>query len=524
VRFLVRLRIQVRLLILAVVATLGLAVVVALAARDSYTAALDAHKQKTQVAVQTALALVEHYGNLAETGELSQEAAQAAAVAAVRDLRYGGTEYFWINDMTPTMVMHPIKPELEGTDLTENTDPDGKHLFVEMVDVVAADGAGFVDYQWPKPDEEDPQPKVSYVAGYTPWNWVVGSGVYVDDVQTLALADARTLALKTLPVLVLMLLIAWLITRSIERPLQEATELLSDGDPHHRFPVKHHTELDVLGEAINATLDQLQEVVDRTGRSGEELGAAARGLSAGSAEMAEGARRTTAQTDEVRALADSVRAEIDTVAGGTHQLVASISEISQSANAAAGVAASAVSFAEETNATVRQLGASSAEIGNVVKVITSIAEQTNLLALNATIEAARAGEAGKGFAVVANEVKDLAQETGRATEDIVQRVETIQKDTESAVAAIGRISEIIGQINDYQATIASSVEEQSATSSEIGRSVGEAAQGSQSITEALVALSARSVDNAKGVEATREAAEQLTRLSADLETAISAFR
>jgi methyl-accepting chemotaxis protein len=188
------------------------------------------------------------------------------------------------------------------------------------------------------------------------------------------------------------------------------------------------------------------------------------------------------------------------------------------------VAGEAVGVAERTTSTVTQLGNSSREIGDVVKVITSIAEQTNLLALNATIEAARAGEAGKGFAVVANEVKELAQETARATEDIARRVEAIQADTTGATAAIEQIAAVIGRIHDYQTTIASAVEEQGATTSEMNRSVGEVAGGSSAIAAGVTGVAAAAATTTQGVEQTRAAAEGLATMSAELQQLVSRFR
>jgi methyl-accepting chemotaxis protein len=182
-----------------------------------------------------------------------------------------------------------------------------------------------------------------------------------------------------------------------------------------------------------------------------------------------------------------------------------------------------VSEAEATTATVTKLGESSREIGNVIKVITSIAEQTNLLALNATIEAARAGEAGKGFAVVANEVKELAQETAKATEDIARRVEAIQGDTTSAVDAIGRISEVIGSINDYQLTIASAVEEQTATTNEMSRSVQEAAGGSTEIATNITGVSTAASSTTQALGQTRQAVDELSRMASDLRTTVARF-
>ena len=225
----------------------------------------------------------------------------------------------------------------------------------------------------------------------------------------------------------------------------------------------------------------------------------------------------------VSAAAEQVSRNVQTVATGSEEMGASIREIAHNANEAARVASDAVGVAESTNATVTKLGESSAEIATVVKVITSIAEQTNLLALNATIEAARAGEAGKGFAVVANEVKELAQETARATEDISRRVAAIQADTGSAVGAIGEITEVIARINDFQVTIASAVEEQTATTNEMNRNVAEAATGSGEIAANIAGVAAAAGTTTEGVADSQRAATELARMSAELQTLVNRF-
>jgi methyl-accepting chemotaxis protein len=220
----------------------------------------------------------------------------------------------------------------------------------------------------------------------------------------------------------------------------------------------------------------------------QALGSASEELAANSQQMVSNAEETATQAGVVSAAAEQVSKNVQTVATGTEEMSASIKEIAKNAQDAAKVAATAVNTAETANATVSKLGESSAEIGKVIKVITSIAQQTNLLALNATIEAARAGEAGKGFAVVANEVKELAKETAKATEDISQKIEAIQGDTKRAVIAITEISTVINKINDYQNTIASAVEEQTATTNEITRNVAEAAKGSKEIAQNITGV------------------------------------
>ncbi|HEY0535246.1 MAG TPA: methyl-accepting chemotaxis protein, partial [Actinoplanes sp.] len=231
-----------------------------------------------------------------------------------------------------------------------------------------------------------------------------------------------------------------------------------------------------------------------------------------------------AQAQTVSAAAEQISRSVDAVSAGSEQMGAAIREISQNAAEAAQVASEAVELASSTSVTMNKLGESSAEIGNVIKVITAIAEQTNLLALNATIEAARAGEAGKGFAVVASEVKDLAQETARATEDISRRVQTIQADTDGAVTAIEKITTVIARISDFQTTIASAVEEQTATTGEMNRSVTQAATGTGDIAQNITGVAESARITSEGVVQTQQATAELTRMSTDLKQLVSAFR
>jgi methyl-accepting chemotaxis protein len=268
----------------------------------------------------------------------------------------------------------------------------------------------------------------------------------------------------------------------------------------------------------------LQRVLKQVNDNAMALGTASEEMTAINKQLVGNAEETTNQSNVVSAAAEEVSRNVQTVATGTEEMSASIKEIAKNANEAAKVASAAVKVAETTNATVAKLGESSIEIGKVIKVITSIAQQTNLLALNATIEAARAGEAGKGFAVVANEVKELAKETAKATEDIGQKIDAIQTDTKGAVAAISQISEIINQINDISNTIASAVEEQTATTNEIGRNVSEAAKGSTEIAQNIsgVAQAARSTSD--GLGDAQKAAGQLAQMAAELQRLVSEFK
>ncbi len=323
------------------------------------------------------------------------------------------------------------------------------------------------------------------------------------------------------------IILSFIITRGITKPLRQTMgvlEAVADRDLTKQIDLDRKDEVGQMGDNLNKAVDRMGGAIQAISENAHVLTGSSSEMLQVSQQMAGNAEETSTQANVVSAASEQVTNNVQTVATGAEEMSASIKEIARNATEATAVADKAVVVAEKTNIVISKLGESSAQIGQVIKVITSIAEQTNLLALNATIEAARAGEAGKGFAVVASEVKELAKETSKATEDIGKKIQAIQKDTDSSVKAIQEISDIIGQISGIQNTIATAVEEQSATTNEIVRNVSEAARGSAEISQNIngVAKAARSTTS--GVSNIRQSAEELSRMAADLQGLVQQFK
>ena len=352
----------------------------------------------------------------------------------------------------------------------------------------------------------------------------------VKDYERETAATIRNRTIFTYTVLALNLILAIVLAVRIESGivdrLREKVEVLgrvAKGDLTQHLDVKAKDEIGELAQAINVMIDGLGQICGNVREHSKSLATASQQLTAASTQLGATSQQTTSSATAVSSAAEEVSTNLQTVSSSTAQMTTSVSEISKNASEAARVAASAQQLASETHSTMTKLTESSAEIGNVIKVITSIAEQTNLLALNATIEAARAGEAGKGFAVVANEVKELAKETAKATEDIGNRVQAIQDDAKGTVNAINEITNVIGRINDIQNTIASSIEEQTAATNEIARSVGETSQGTVDIARNMGHVAQAAQETNTSALSLQKAADELSKLSTGLESLVGRF-
>jgi len=338
---------------------------------------------------------------------------------------------------------------------------------------------------------------------------------------------AATICLLVGMLLILIALGLWL-RHDVLRPLEVLRGGMADiadgdGDLTRRLAFHRDDEIGNLAGEFDRFVTGMQSLVGKVAGTAAGLATSAASLSATSEQIASSAHDATRRAESASSAAEQVSSNVASVAGAAEEMGSSIREIAHNAHRAAGVAIDAVTMADTTNAAISRLGESSLDIGSVVKLITEIAQQTNLLALNATIEAARAGEAGKGFAVVADEVKDLAQETARATDDISRRIESVRDDSRDAIAAIEAIRVVISQISDYQVTIASAVEEQSATTSEMGRGFSEVATGSAEIARSIAGVATASSTTLTSVASARVTTDELGKVADELKTLVSRF-
>ena len=476
---------------------------------------LEERKSNVRQAVETAHGVLVHFHKLSASGAMSDADARKAALATLRGLRYGGTEYFWVNDMQPVMIMHPIKPELEGKDLSTNKDPDGKFLFMEFVKTVKAGGAGAVDYKWPKPGSDVPVQKVSYVQGFAPWGWIIGSGVYTDTVTETIQARIVTFALAALAIAAVLAGIGAVIRSALLKQLggepayaAGIARRIAEGDLGLHIEVGAHDRSSLL-HAIRAMRDDLAKIVSEV-RDGTDT------IATASNEIATGNLDLSARTEEQASSLEETAASMEELTSTVKQNADNARQANQLAASASEVATRGGAVVSQVVDTMASINDSSKKIVDIISVIDGIAFQTNILALNAAVEAARAGEQGRGFAVVASEVRNLAQRSASAAKEIkaligdsVEKVEVGNKLVSDAgqtmdevVASVRRVTDIMGEI-----TAASS--EQSA--------------GISQVNQAIAQMDAATQQNAALVEQAAAAAESMQGQAARLLQAVRVF-
>ena len=516
---------------------------------------LNDRKISTSHIIDTAATLIKSYDDKVKRGEITGQAAREAVLVTLRAMRFGENDYLYVLDNKGVFLMHAAKPALEGTDGTPLKDKDGKRFLKEMVDLAASKGEGFVDYWWPRPGAEEPVRKLSYLRAIPQWNWSVGTGIYIDDVDAIFWRDVQWLSGIVLLLLLLVSGLSVLIQRSITRPLAVLTgsmERLSQGDTAILIDdTDGKSEIGAFARALEVfranTIERVrmqaqahQEEQERVARAGRiealcasfastmqrvlgTVAASVTQLDQASKNLSTGAQETSVQSAAVAAASEQASTNVQTVAAATEELYASVNEISRQVQQSSAIAAQAVQQADNTDRSMEGLSVAVGRIGEVVNLINDVANQTNLLALNATIEAARAGEAGKGFAVVANEVKSLANQTSRATEEIAQQIGAVQQETRGAVEAIRGIAGTIEDISHIAAGIAAAVEEQGAATQEIARNVQEAAHGTDEVNRNIqgVSVAAGHVDEA--AVQVHDAALHLNREAEDLRQTVEDF-
>lgn len=482
--------------------------------------------QKTQHVVQAASGILKYYHGLETAGTLSREAAQQQALTVVSQLRYDNDDYFWINDLRPYMVMHPTNAKLDGNDVSAIKDPDGFAIFSEMANLAKIKGSGTVDYRWPKPGSDAPVQKTSYVQLFEPWGWVIGSGVYIDDMQAEFWGQVWQACWVGLGIAIIMAALVTLIARSIVRPLQDAVQAMAniasgESDLTRSLDTHGRDEVTQLAQHFNAFVAKLRKVVNHLQSTASALEQSSTALGTDATQAHQRSQQQALQMDQVATAINEVTYAVQDVARNAEHAASEMRGAQVQAEQGQQNIDSSLSQIGELSVTINQavevirtLATQSSEIGSVLEVIRSIAEQTNLLALNAAIEAARAGEQGRGFAVVADEVRLLAQRTQQSTAEIQSMIEGLQKHSEAAVNVIGnssRASQLtieqatqagqtlnsialaLSNLNGLNASIASATSQQAHAIEDINHNVTQAAGLSQSTAQAAEQSSSASV-------------------------------
>ncbi|TLP44933.1 HAMP domain-containing protein [Cohaesibacter sp. CAU 1516] len=503
----------------------------------------------------SAKAIAVSYYEKEQKGELTREKAQAGAKAAISAIRFdGGTGYVFVYDWDGTCVVLPTNKSLEGKNLIGLKDDNGIQIVAGLIEQ-AKNGGGALDYIWPKPGEDGLFAKSSWAEGLPAWQWMIGTGVYVDDLQTAFWKQASFILILSLVGLGLAAATSFVIIRSINRPIAKlVTNMgeLADGNSDIRIEggdrgdevgdMARAMEVFVSNEnARKSMMIEQQARQDDALRRGESVQrlcqdfdqtvssmlstvtGSAQSLQSASEAMNRTAQTTSSQSVQVAAASEEASANVEAVASAAEELAASVAEVARQVETSNDIALKASDEAASTNERVGRLAQSAKQISEVISLIQAIAEQTNLLALNATIEAARAGEAGKGFAVVASEVKELASQTSRATEEIDKQISQIQTDTNDAVSAIASIAETIQSLSGISSQIATAVDQQRLATQEIANNVTQASLGTQEVSANIVQVTEAARNTGETATSVNHSSEELKDQAAHLRDQVNNF-
>lgn len=502
-----------KLAVLTACAALGIALLITFFFITERSLVLEERKSSVQQAVDAAHNIMVYNQGLVSKGVLSEEDAKRNAMEAIKSFRYGENEYFWIQDMQPRMVMHPIKPELDGKDLSQAKDPTGKFLFNEFVSTVKNGGGGFVYYMWPKPGSKVDVQKVSYVKGFAAWGWVVGSGVYLDVVNTLVWGRSIGFLIAALLIVGALIVICVFIARSITRPMNHAIKVaqsVAAGDLSTIIHVENGNETGKLMQALKDMNASLLDTVRQVRTGTDTIATASSQIAAGNQDLSS---RTEMQASSLQQTAASMEELTSTV----KQNADNARQANQMAQSASEVAVKGGQVVAQVVDTMGSINTSSKKIVDIISVIDSIAFQTNILALNAAVEAARAGEQGRGFAVVATEVRSLAQRSASAAKEIKALID-------DSVGKVNTGSQLVAQAGSTMEQIVSSIRRVTDIMGEITAASHEQTLGIEQVNQAISQMDGVTQQNAALVEEAAAAAQALQDQAGSLAEVVSIFK